>query len=87
MTLHANESRPVDPPRHPMTPVRDSSRGWILGAVAVFAVLGLIVWSMSNNTVPTASDRTDINTGSATRTAPATPVAPAPAPATTPARP
>ena len=81
MTVHSND--PLRRDRHVVAP-RSNMMSWLLGALAVAALLGVVIWSMSDNT-NVARTGTDINTGTATtRTAPTpqTPAAPA-----TPARP
>ena len=78
MTHHAND--PMHRDRH----VRDNTMSWILGIVGVFALLGVIIWSMSGPTT-VATNRSDTNTGTTTTRSAPPPAAPA-APAT-PARP
>ena len=80
MSIHPNDHRPVSRPTYPMTRRRSAS-GLVLGAIAIVAVLGLILWSMSDNDSTTATNRSDKNTGAATRTAPPNPPTPS---ATTP---
>ena len=69
--FHRRDSTYVD------RPVRDNTMSWVLGALAVVALLGVLFWSFGGDT-NTASTRTDTNTGAVTRTAPAPTPAPAP---------
>jgi hypothetical protein len=54
-----------------MTGRRDDTMKWVLGAVALIALLGVIFWSTADNNSPTVRNNTDTNTGSVSRTAPA----------------
>ena len=72
MSVHNNKNRPS----HPMT--RQSNvTGWVLGGLALFAVLALIMWGTGGNN-NTASTSKDANTGTVTAPAPATPATPSP---------
>ena len=77
-----------DDPNRGHRVVRDNKMGWILGLLAVIAVIGLIIWSLSDNnrtTAGTGAGNTGATSGGATKSAPApAPANPSPG---TPARP
>lgn len=82
MTVHPND--PIHRDRDVGMRRDGGVMSWLLGALAVAALLGVVFWSMSGPST-VATNRGDVNTGTTTtRPAPA-PAAPA-APAT-PARP
>ena len=82
MTVHPND--PLHTDRHVGMRREGGMMSWLVGILAVAALLGFVIWSMSGPST-VATNRGDVNTGTTTtRTAPA-PTAPA-APAT-PARP
>lgn len=45
------------------TKPRSRGPSWIIGAIALLAVLGVLLWSMSNDDSSTARTGSDINTG------------------------
>jgi hypothetical protein len=77
MTYDPNDPSYLDPPVYDRAPVRDnySATSWIVGALAVVAALGIIVWAISGNERTVATNErpavTAPNTGTALR-APAT---------------
>ena len=79
MTVHPND--PLNRDLIISTRRDGSSMSWLLGALAVVALLGVLFWSMSGPST-VATNRGDVNTGTTT-----TRTAPVPAAPATPARP
>jgi hypothetical protein len=48
----------------------DNSMAWVAGAMALFAIIGMILSSLGAGTRAAGADRTDLHTGVVTQSAP-----------------